>query len=282
LLLGADQLDKTTQGFLRVFSQIGIRQPEMEFSVQQFLNSFLQDLDSGVSYELHTALDRTLKILSRYVTSDITGIGLRYGDYLRLEAVWPKGSTDLGLQVSTSFGILDRIVSDRSAVIIDEVAGKESCPLLLTNRWKSGSWMGVPLWVGKRVIGVICFFSEQSSAFNRESADRASVVAAHMAPAIETSMALAEASMHLEKLALLNELASAASIGIDADEVATRIIDRLKRIFNTELVAILLLSSDGKTLTEFGDSYLGENPLVIPVDSSLAGYVTETGMPFRA
>ncbi len=94
-------------------------------------------------------------------------------------------------------------------------------------------------------------------------------------------MALAEASHHLEKLAMLNELASAASAGMDADEVAAGIVQRLKRIFNTDLVSILWLSSDGKTLYEFGDSYPGSSPMIIPVESSLTGYVVETGMPIR-
>jgi len=109
---------------------------------------------------------------------------------------------------------------------------------------EGGSWLGVPLMVGKRVIGVICFLSKGIAAFSPESAQKASVVAAHVAPAIETTMALTEASHHLEKLALLNELASVASVDIDADEASSRIIHRLKRIFNTELVSILLLSQD--------------------------------------
>ncbi|MFN2151910.1 MAG: GAF domain-containing protein [Anaerolineales bacterium] len=281
LIVGADQLEKEMRGFFRVLAQAGVQPPSDELSVDQFLSNFLRDFDTGISYDLESALHRVLQIISRYISNDVTCIGLRYGDSLRLEAVWPKEKQFSSLQIPTNRTILSKVVSDRAALIVDDIQKDGPCPLLPQICSESGSWMGIPLWIGRRVIGVVCFVSKESNAYHQDSADRARIVAAHVAPAIETSMALAEASLHLEKLALLNELASAASIGIDAAEVASRIILRLKRIFETELVAILLLSSNGKMLQEFGDSYSGDTPLIIPVESSLSGYVVETGLPVR-
>lgn len=281
LVVGADQLNKELRGFFRVLAQAGIQTPSGDFSVDQFLSNFLRDFDTGISYDLESALHRVLQIVSRYIASDVTCIGLRYGDTLRLEAVWPKEKHLQGFQVSITNNVLDKVVAERAMLIVSDIQADSPCPLLPKLQDQSGSWMAIPLWIGRRVIGVIGFLSRKTNTYHPESANQARSVAAHIAPAIETSMALAEASLHLEKLALLNELASAASIGIDATEVASRIILRLKRIFETELVSILLLSSNGQMLHEFGDTYLGESPLVIPVESSLSGYVVETGLPVR-
>jgi signal transduction histidine kinase len=141
------------------------------------------------------------------------------------------------------------------------------------------SWLGVPFVVGKRVVGLVWYAARQQNAYDPNRVKRAVLVAAHLTPTVETSLALAEASHHLEKMAVLNELASAAAIGMETGEVARRIVQRLRRIFNTDWVSVLLLSDDGEFLREFGDS-LSEIPsLVLRVKESLAGQVVETGLP---
>ncbi|HBX69713.1 MAG TPA: hypothetical protein DEH25_10145 [Chloroflexi bacterium] len=281
LIAGADQLEKTAQSYLRVLAQAGIPQPVIDFSNQQFLTNFLEELDTGISYDLHSGLDHTLQILYRYISCDTICIGLRYGENLRLEATLPAQTRDLEQQVSVKSGILEQIMSERSVMIVEDIANGQACPLMVRHPVDGGSWMGVPLWVGRRVIGVLFFLSNQPGAFSSQNAEQATIIATHLSPVIETSMALAEASMQLEKMALLNELASAASISMNADEVAARIIYRLKRIFGTEFVSILLLSKNRKTLHEFGLSDPRSNPFTVPVESSLSGSVVESGLPAR-
>ncbi len=281
LLVGADTLEKKSQGFFRVLAQAGIPPSQSEIAIEQVLAGILNDMDVGASYDLRSVLERVIQMLIRYISCDSACIGLRYGDSIRLDAVWPLDNSMLGRQVPVDLGILKDIIPGRTMMIVDDVKNGNPFPLLPEFHKHGGSWLGIPLLVGKRVIGIVCFFSEGIKNFSPELARQTAVVSAHMAPVIETSVALAEASRHLEKLALLNELASAASGGIDADEVAAGIVLRLKHIFHTDLVSILLLSSDGKTLYEFGDSYPSPSPIIIPVESSLSGYVAETGQPIR-
>lgn len=281
LLVGADDLDSNSLSFFKVLAQAGIPQSQSEIAIEQVLAGILNDMDAGASYDLHSVLDRVLQMLIRYIACDSACIGLRYGDTVKLNAVWPQDDHLLGRQVPVDMGVMENIIPGRTMMIVDDIKQGKPFPLLPEFHKHGGSWLGVPLLVGKRVIGIICFFSEETNNFSQAIAHQAAVVSAHMAPSIETSVALAEASHHLEKLAMLNELASAASVGMDADEVAAGIVQRLKRIFNTDLVSILWLSADGKTLYEFGDSYPSPTPIVISVDSSLSGYVAETGLPIR-
>lgn len=281
LLVGADKLERKSQVFFRVLAQTELSQSRTEISIEQALADTLMDLDVDASYDLHSVLERVLHMLIHYIPCDSSCIGLRYGDIVRLDAVWPQDKHLLGRQVPVDMGVLDDLILERSVKIVDDIKMGQPLPLLPEFHKHGGSWLGIPLLVGKRVIGIVCFFSEKINNFSQTNARQAVVVSAHMAPAIETSVALAEASHHLEKLAMLNELASAASVGMDADEVAAGIVLRLKRIFKTELVSILMLSSDGNTLHEFGESHPSSSPIVIPVASSLAGYVAETGIPVR-
>lgn len=83
----------------------------------------------------------------------------------------------------------------------------------------------------------------------------------------------------LQQLTLLNKLALEAAGSLDIDEVARRVVDRLRRTFDTEQVVVFLLSQDEKTLLEYGDGIEGAPPLIIPVELSLAGYVVEHMKP---
>ncbi len=80
---------------------------------------------------------------------------------------------------------------------------------------------------------------------------------------------------------LLNELASAASAGLEIDQVAKRVLRMLRRTFKTELISLLMLSYDGKTLREYGQEPILATSSIVELENSLAGYVVKTGMPLR-
>ncbi len=87
-------------------------------------------------------------------------------------------------------------------------------------------------------------------------------------------------SRNLDNFQLLIDMAEAASAGADTDQVARSVVKRLQRTFNTDMVAVFLLSGDGKMLREHG-AEPGSAPRVIPVETSLAGYTAETGTLVR-
>jgi signal transduction histidine kinase len=82
-------------------------------------------------------------------------------------------------------------------------------------------------------------------------------------------------------MTLLTELAMSASGGVDTDEVARTVVRRLRKTFDTQQAAVLLLTQDRKTLLEYGGGIEGAPPLVIPVEESLAGVVIEQMKPMR-
>jgi len=70
--------------------------------------------------------------------------------------------------------------------------------------------------------------------------------------------------------------------GIDAHEVALRVLERLRRIFNTELARVLLLSPDEKNLHEYGSASDRTASTNVLVKNSFAGEVIKTGLPLRS
>ncbi|MBN1668649.1 MAG: GAF domain-containing protein, partial [Anaerolineales bacterium] len=282
LLVGAEQLPAETRRFLRILA-LG-RLPVRPLAVDDAIlpGELPTDLDTGLSYDLASALERILALCVRALPCDAAGIALRYGEQTRLEAVWNLPGSLVGWQVSVAdSAILSQMVTDRQMIQVADAAAGIPCPLFSEQNAWQGAWVGLPLRVGRRVIGIAYFLSQRPGAFPERDLHQVKLVAAYLAPSIETSVALAEASHHLEKFALLNEIASAASVGEDTAEVARRIVRRLRRIFATDLVSILLLTPDGRFLKEFGQPSPRIKPLTVPVESSLSGHVVESGLPIR-
>lgn len=78
----------------------------------------------------------------------------------------------------------------------------------------------------------------------------------------------------------LFELATAASSSANSEAVAQMVVEQLRETFNTDRVAVFLLSADRKRLREYARPH-GSYPVVIPVDQSLAGIVVEQAQPLR-
>ncbi len=93
-------------------------------------------------------------MLRRYIACDLACIGLRYGDTVRLEVVWPHDKNILGRQVPVDIGVLNNIILGRTVMIIDDIKSGQPLPLLPEFHKHGGSWLGIPLMVGNRAIGV--------------------------------------------------------------------------------------------------------------------------------
>ncbi|MFQ5615182.1 MAG: GAF domain-containing protein, partial [Anaerolineales bacterium] len=140
------------------------------------------------------------------------------------------------------------------------------------------SWMGVPLVIGQRVIGLAAFVVFRPKGFTSGDLRRAHELARYIAPVVENAVAFAEAERHLQRQALLNELASAASVSTDVESVARRVLRMLRRTFHTNRAGLLLLAADGETLQAYGADKRRKMP---PLDSALSGHVIRSGMPVR-
>ena len=79
---------------------------------------------------------------------------------------------------------------------------------------------------------------------------------------------------------MLAELASAVGEGMDLGEITRSIIQRLRRTFRSEHVAIFLLEKDQGTLREY-DADVGAEARRILLKDSLAGLAMEEGHPVR-
>ncbi len=234
------------------------------------------------SFELDQILDLLLRILVEVISCQAASISISSGERSRIEALWGlpeelKGVDFLSGEITGSDAhnnfeprIIHTIVADEPwSIKISNALGQRLEALLV-----------IPIASASQFLGEVVFMSTRKDSFTDGDLTRAANYIARIAPAIENAIIFSETGRYLHRLSLLNELALAASEGAGTDVVASRAVRRLRRIFNIEQVAVLLLAEDGNTLLEYGGTE-GVPPLVIPVGISLAGFVVEKKLPMR-
>ena len=239
------------------------------------------------SYDPQVALDSILVHLAGQIPCEAAYLAIRYGDTFQIQAAWQSKKDCRGVELPLAGNLpLERIVDSAQGVILDDYAqsAPSSMPQVIEH---PRSWLGVPITIGRQVIGLAAFLSTQAKAFSQEDIPRATQQVSQLANHVESVIIFNEAARYLRQLALLNELASTAALGAEAEsahpgeDFARRVMVRLRREFSTDWAAVLLLSADGLTLLESGGGSLSSPPWVVPVKGSLMGQAVTSGLPVR-
>jgi signal transduction histidine kinase len=251
VVAGAGQLSTESQRLWRLV----IFGMHAEFSAEELspassvaASLLIPDLDSENPYDLPRALDRALASFIRLVFVQGGWLAVRRGDSLEVHAQWNAAScADLVLSIESR--VFQRMTRNLTPLVI--VRGDALWSEIPHKGLKSNSkvWVGVPLVIGQRLIGVVVLWRTRT--FSGDEWNRLVDLSTQVAPAIETIITFAEMAGHLRRLAMLNDFAITVSSGRNLDQIARRMFALLSRAFGTELIILYLLSSDNRILHEY-------------------------------
>ncbi len=242
---------------------------------------------------LTTALDRdevverVLAQLQRVVPYDTASVQLlREG---QLEIVGGRGFPNLEDLLGVTFDPSSdespnqEVVRNRSPVIVDDASAvyeefrrEPHAPAGIR------SWLGVPMLVGDRLIGMIALDKRERGFYTRKHARLAEAFAAQAAVAIENAQLHHETVQQLARTEVLRETMSAAASTLEFEQVLDRTIDILGRAMDFEYLGFMLPDEGGRFMRSYRRA-LGFDPpeggYCFPVDECLTGYVWQTGEP---
>jgi PAS domain S-box-containing protein len=112
----------------------------------------------------------------------------------------------------------------------------------------SQSWLGVPMMIGDRVLGLIAVQSvDTPNIYDEHDRDILTTIASQAAIAIENARLFQEARRRAQETAALAELGREISVTLDLEVVMTRISTYARDLFQAESSAIYLPEADGVT-----------------------------------
>src|ERR1043165_5371136 len=110
----------------------------------------------------------------------------------------------------------------------------------------SQSWLGVPLLIGDRVLGLISVQSvQQPNLYNEHNRDILTTIASQAAIAIENARLFREAQRRAQETTILAEVGREISVTLDLETVLAKIATYARDLFQAESSAVYLPTSEG-------------------------------------
>jgi len=241
--------------------------------------------------ERDEVVERILAQLQEVVPYDTASVQLLQDD--RLQIVGGRGFPDLeellGVALDlTGGGNPNRtVIRTRQPVILEDAgAACEAFRQPPHAQADIQSWLGVPMLVGDRLIGMITLDKQEPGFYKEEHARLAEAFAAQAGIAIENAQLHEETVRQLAETEVLRETMLAAASTLDFDEVLARTVDVLERAMGIEYLGFMLPDQEQCT----GDTFMVSHPCMLgfrpveggyrfPVDECLTGHVYQTGEP---
>jgi PAS domain S-box-containing protein len=182
------------------------------------------------------------------------------------------------------------LFSRREPVIIADV--RDDTPLTRTFRDKAGerletpfayirSWMGVPLIVKERMVGILSLSHNKPNYYSPHQAELAFAFANQAAVAIENARLYSTTKHHADELETLFAVQQAITSRLDPDAVLQLIADEARRLTATRLSLVYLLDGNNLRIAVLSgehspDIFVGYR---MPIAQSVAGLSIQSGQP---
>ena len=193
--------------------------------------------------------------------------------------------------------LLQRVVQDAKPLIIDEgqaqaerlgiaprlVAGEE----LVSTEW---TWVGVPMMVGNRAIGVLSIqdpkrnhaFPQSTIGLLTTLAQSAGVMLENVRLFAETKRLLAETDARAAELAVVNGVQEALAAEVEMQGIIDIVGDKIREIFDAKTGFISLLDREANVLRYpyyFVNDRRVSNVQILPVEGGYTVEIIRTGEP---
>lgn len=250
ILVGGHSLGKEERRIWRLLTSAMALplQPAMDLAAGQEGGVF-PDLQAAVPYDLPRALERVLDAFAASVPYQAGWLAVHSGDVLEVQA-HKNCPQCLGNRFALDSSEVFRRIGRRGEGIRVQ-KGQSEWALVPHKGFRSNTrdWVGLPLVIGRRLIGLVALWRERP--FRPDEWARLRRLARQAARPVEAILTFAEMAGHLRRLGVLNDFALTVSSAQNLDQIARRVFDLLARAFGTELISLFLLSPDGKTLRTY-------------------------------
>jgi signal transduction histidine kinase len=253
----------------------------------------------AATLDLDALLDTLFDQLSRIVAYDGVSVSLREGETTLVMLAYriPAAQGPLTRRwdaTDNAVEVLGHLVEIRAPIIIPDVMAETGDAAiwrdsaLRTGRGHAGirTWMGVPLLVGQRNIGMMTLEHGEANYYTSHHAELAMALANQLAIAIENARLFRAVQRGADQFRVISELGQRISSILDIDELLTQAVHLIRAAFGYYHVHIGLIEGNMVILSNAAGVYEDEPScnycasLHLSLgDSALCSVVAEKGEP---
>ncbi len=253
------------------------------------LASTLREIARTISATLEpqVVFQQVLEQLERLVEYDSASIFLLEDGYFRPVAARGFKDNDAVLELrlpaaSDALGV--EVFKTRRPVVVGDVQKEPAWTHfegLEESRLVRG-WIGVPLIVRDRVVGMLNVDSHKVDAYGPDDVEVVSAFGDHAATAVANAQLYSESQRRVQAMIALAETARAITGSLDLEEVLQRITERTLRSLEVEAASLALLDEGGDELSFRVASGRGASQVIgvrMQRGQGIAGWVLEHEEP---
>lgn len=146
--------------------------------------------------------------------------------------------------LSESPGLTGYIIKTKEMLYIPDVQSEEVAQKYQAIEFggdPSRSYVGVPLLVGDRVVGVISMQCSQPNAYQADEVRLLETIATQIAGAIENTRLFEEVRLHAEEMTALFDIGITLSSGLDMEQVLKTLLEKCRQVLPVEAFYIAIL-----------------------------------------
>jgi NtrC-family two-component system sensor histidine kinase KinB len=225
--------------------------------------------------------------LSQVIKFDSASLLLLDGDVLRVAA--SRGFADPAVFADFTFPFQPenpswRTMKDRKAKVIDDVQQTPGWQLndSIPESKNIHGWLGVPLLVHDKPVGLITIDSTQPGAYTQADADVAMAFADQAATAVANAQLYAESQQQTRTMAMMAETTRMIVSSLDLDEVLSQVLSRVVGLLGVEAGSIALIdeaSGDLVFRSATGPKGSTLQNRRLKTGQGIAGWVVQNGRP---
>ncbi len=249
------------------------------------LAATLQEIARTISSTLDPAqvFSHVLEQLERVVEYDSASIFLVENDELRLVAArgFEDGERLIGHKLQLDSNLIDtEMLRTREAMVIDDVQETEGWVQSdnISESHDIHGWIGAPLIVQDRVVGVLNVDSHRPGAYSRDDVEVVSAFADHAATAVANARLFAQSQRQVQATQALAEAARVVTASLELEDVLHRVLNQTMRSLGAEAASVALTDQENGDL-EFtvatGEAADAVEGFQLQRGQGIAGWVAE-------
>jgi len=203
----------------------------------------------STTLNLRQVLERILSELQQVVRYDSASVQLlRDG---QLEIIGGHGFPNLDAILGLTFDLSQHhnpnanVIRQQAPFIVDDASAVY--PKFGETPYDAAgarAWLGVPLVIGDRLIGMLALDKQEPGFYTQEHADLAEAFAAQAAIAIENARLYEEARRHVEELTVLHNIDVAITSTLSLDNVLQQIYEQISRVIDFDALHVALYDDE--------------------------------------
>ena len=180
-------------------------------------------------------------------------------------------------------GLTGYIIRNRQKVFIPDLLdmgdNELSSWVILERGETTHTYLGVPLQVGERMVGVLSMQSNQVNSYSTEQIQLVETIASQATIAIENARLFSETIHRAELMETISKVGLAITSGLDMDHVLNTLYNQCEQVADVDAF-YLALYDEAKSLISFPLMLVKGQPIAVPIrdistNPGLTGYVIQ-------